>query len=356
MLHPVKAHSRNSPIAHKVKSHKRDGYTVHSYTRGSGKPHKKLPFKPTGTIQGRPINHKTAYTVFPEAKAWTVNFKYREGNLLNDEQGESVMVFSRSYHNALDEAYEERHYKHRTPIAVDIVDPDLGAMVSFLREKGDGAGVLRIKHVAKDLGAKYEIASKRVADSTAGRKIRGKIFSNAAKTLNKKGGFFGSLLGGHLEGKSKEIAEALEDKDAQRYLKEAWDDDPKKRAIARAFLKRNHPEIYAAADFSRGSNISKVIHIHKNEQTIEQKGKNIPELKELANKPLPSLGPEHDKLRAEKAKMIAGRTADDHAKYIADVVGQVKKTMNEKDKEKPDRDKNKEDWGHWQADKRDKHR
>jgi hypothetical protein len=334
MLHPVKAHSRNSPIAHKVKSHKRDGYTVHSYTRGSGKPHKKSPFKPTGSIQGRPINHKNANSVFPEVKAWTVNFKYREGNLLNNEQGESVMVFSRSYHNALDEAYEDRKYKHRQPIAVDIVDPDLGSMVSFLREKAHSPMVMKIGK-ATSLGAKYAVEAKtKIADSTAGRKIRGKIFSNAGKALSKRGGFFGGLLGEHLEGKSKDISEALEDKNAQKYLKMAWSEDPKERAVARAFLKRNHPEIYAAADFSRGTNVttSKVVHIHKYER--EQKGDNIPELRKLADKPLPNQNPELEKLKAEKAKMIAGRTADEHAKYVAEVVGKTRKHLDEnKDKE-----------------------
>jgi hypothetical protein len=365
----VKAHNRHSPVAHKVKSHTRDGNRVHSYIRGHGIPPKKEPFKPTG----KPRQIIDEKYVFPKPTAWTVNFRY--GKKAGD--GESVVVLGESYHSVLAEAYDDRYYKHRVPIAVEIIDPDLNTALSFLSGAGaklKQAGSLGAEFAVKAGGA-VKSGAEKVGGSTAFQTVNSAMLKGAGENLQKRGGFFSTLAGKHLAGKSENIAFKLQSKKAREYLAKAWSSDNVERATARAGLKKFYPEIWEATDFSTERNVQRVEITHKNEgsQLSDEDKLSLKEAKEKRDfmkksvdaittpnsrniidlttqkKQLPSLGPEHDKARAEKAKMIADRDTPEgrakHAKYVADVAGQAKKILEDKKEEKRSR-----------ADKRDENR
>ncbi len=108
---------RKSPVRHTVRTHIRDGHRVKSFTRGSGR---------RQTVRYRRVKRVVDDDTPIGVHAFTVNFKYSD----KPGDGESCIVFSDNYVDALDEAWEERMDK-RTPIAVEAVDPDIGAALEW---------------------------------------------------------------------------------------------------------------------------------------------------------------------------------------------------------------------------------
>jgi len=191
---------RKSPVKHHVKSHKRKEKQVKSYSRGKG--------------QRLKIVKKIKTTHPKHPKAYTVNFLYSK----KPESGESVVVISTDYHKALREAFEEKH-DPRTPIEVEVIDPDLGRVLRVI-----GGGLKKIAKVGGKYAAKGLRATGRV--TKAGLKITGKMVAEAA-------------------------AEARYSYKAKQLLRKAYSPDKITRTIARAKLRADYPEIYALCDFSR---------------------------------------------------------------------------------------------------------
>jgi SpoVK/Ycf46/Vps4 family AAA+-type ATPase len=171
------------------------------------------------------------------AKAFTVNLTYGE----ND--GESVIVIADSYQDALSEALEER-VDERMPIEVELIDPDLGAVIKFIAEgskKVAKAGVQGAKVLAK--GSLY--ALKGVGKATAlGAKYAIKAGASAGKKLAKGSAAAISATG-------KLVISEAEKKVVQRLLREAYASDPALRNAARHQLKKWFPTVYEVCDFSR---------------------------------------------------------------------------------------------------------
>ena len=193
---------RKSPRRHSVKSHVRAGYRVSNYVRGKGT--RTLP-----TLTRRRKLIKTG-----EPKPFTVNFKY--SNKAGD--GESVIVISTSYDKALKEAFEER-VDARQPIQVEVIDPDLGRMLRIVAERAKTAVKVGAREAGKltKLGIKYGYAG--------------------AKVLGKEAAFA--------------IARAYRSQKLRRLIEESYSPDRATRAMARARLKTQYPEIYSVCDFSK---------------------------------------------------------------------------------------------------------
>ena len=183
---------RRRHVRHSVNSYIREGKRVRSHWRGHGQP------KPKITRRRIP-----QLGVATKPKAYTVNFKY--SNKAGD--GESVVVIATSYDKALDEAFEEKT-DSRNPISVEVIDPDIGKTLKILAR---GAGQ------AVKLGAKYTYV--------------------AGKTVGKEAAFA--------------IARAYRSQKLRRLIEESYSGDRATRAMARAKLKLQYPEIYNACDFSR---------------------------------------------------------------------------------------------------------
>ena len=83
--------------------------------------------------------------------------------------GESVIVISTSYEKALKEANEERVQKHRTPVEVEIIDPNLGRMLHIVAEGAKTAVKVGAKEAGKltKLGIKYGYAGAKVLGKEA---------------------------------------------------------------------------------------------------------------------------------------------------------------------------------------------
>jgi len=176
----------------------RRGYRVSDYVRGKG----------TRTIPTLTRRRKIIKT--DESKAYTCNFKYSE----KKGDGESVVVIATSYEKALDEAFEER-VDTREPIEVEVIHPDIGRMLRIL---GKGAKVVGREAVElSKLGIKYGYAG--------------------AKVLGKEAAFA--------------IARAYRSQKLRRLIEESYSPDRATRAMARAKLKTQYPEIYSVCDFSK---------------------------------------------------------------------------------------------------------
>jgi len=178
---------RKSPVRHHVRSHIRNRSRVTSYARGRG--------TATALITKRRVVGKP--------KSFTVNFKYsnRKGD------GESVVVIATSYDKALDEAFEEKT-DQRQPIEIEIIDPNIGKALRILA-KGAGKAVT--------LGAKYTYV--------------------AGKTVAKEAAFA--------------IARAYRSQKLRRLIEECYSPDQATKAMARAKLRTQYPEIYSVCDFSK---------------------------------------------------------------------------------------------------------
>jgi len=180
----------------------RKGYRVSDYVRGKG----------SRTIPIFTSRRKIIKT--DEPKAYTCNFKYSE----KKGDGESVVVIATDYHKALDEAFEER-VDTREPIEVEVIHPDIGRMLRIVAEGAKTAVKVGAREAGKltKLGIKYGYAG--------------------AKVLGKESAFA--------------IARAYRSQKVRRLIEESYSPDRATRAMARAKLKTQYPEIYSVCDFSK---------------------------------------------------------------------------------------------------------
>ena len=151
-------------------------------------------------------------------KPFTINFKYSE----KKGDGESVIVISTNYKKALDEAYEEKVDK-RTPISVEVVDPDFGRVFKAIGSAAKKAGKLGA-HAAV-VGAKYSWRGAEVFGKAAGEAISERLDSYEERLRAKK------------------------------LIRESYAVDRAKRVMAKAKLKKEFPEIYKICDFSREKSV-----------------------------------------------------------------------------------------------------
>ena len=203
---------RKQPARHRVHTYKREGKSVRTHMRGHGthtavQGHTKLP------------KYLDDSTKFPSPEAFTVNFVYSKRTKSHKETGESVVVIAESYEKALDEAFEARVQKSRTPIEIELVDPNIGAAISFL------SGAIKS---AAGIGARFAVGV-------------GKAALVAGKTMVKAGADEGL----------KAISHKLYETKVRNLIKDAYSPDPVKRGAVRASIKQNYPDIYEAMDFSR---------------------------------------------------------------------------------------------------------
>jgi len=217
--------NRHSPVRHKVKSHTRkDGTKIRGYVRGKGtRPHKTSRSR----VVGKGVDDKTSIGVH----SFVINFKYSE----EPGDGESVIVLSDNFQDAQDEAWEER-MDPRMPIAVEIIDPDIGAALKWMGKRVKSAiayGKPRIVEASK-LGAKYAVRATMVTGKTIGRVAK----------ATAEGAVKGTRELGRLTafGIQKEVIQSL--------LKLCYQPDKAKRTAARIALKRQWPDVYDMCDFS----------------------------------------------------------------------------------------------------------
>ena len=196
--------TRRSPVEHWVTGHTREGTPVRAFTRGRGARSQRPHVVVGATDDDIPIG----------VHAFTINFKYSD---LPDD-GESVIVFSDNYPDAIDEAWEEK-IDVRIPIAVEAIDPDIGAALEWAGKRVRSAveyGKPRVKK-ATELGAKYAVRATMVTGQTVKKVARAGV--GASKELLKLTAF----------GIQKEIIHNL--------LKLCYQKDKAKRIAARAALK-----------------------------------------------------------------------------------------------------------------------
>ena len=225
---------RKSPYKHKVKQHRRQNRTVHSYKRGKGsQPAYRKPFVSRGPMVKRSLTKPT-----DKPKAYTINFTYSK----KKGDGESIVLVAPSYEEALAEAWEERE-SNRNPIEIELVDPDLGAALSFIRSSAVKAGQYGLKSVkaGAKMGAKFAVKTGEEA------KRVGKGMARIAKKAGKVGvkvGFKVAKEAGYT------ALTALQKRDAQRLLKESYSRNSATRFFARATLKRRYFELYDKISWS----------------------------------------------------------------------------------------------------------
>ena len=235
---------RNSPRKHVVKPHTRKGKKVGSYVRG------------TGTSKKTPIvKHTKMYDNSTKMgpKAFTVNFSYNA----EETDGETVIVIADSYDAALDEAYEER-VDNRNPYSIEIIDPDLKAVLSFVSNAGKKVGGAAL-HAAQR-GSGYALKGIKSASSLGGKyaikAAKGGV--KVGKVLGKGGYRVGRALGKAsyktskkvLSDVSKVLLSEAEKRLVQEVLKDCYSNDPAKRQGAIFNLKKNYPQVYEICSFS----------------------------------------------------------------------------------------------------------
>lgn len=223
---------RKRPVKHVVRGHRKsDGTVVHTYQRGKGA---KPPM---------PIHDGPAMSVGP--KAFTANFTY--SNKKGD--GESVVVIASSYAAALDEAYKERVSK-RVPIAVDLIDPSISSVLSFIGNTAKDAvskgiqGIKKYGEKATKLGAKYAVKGGNVAFDLA--KKEAKKGGKAAVETAKKGAKIGAQT---LKETAAEYISKVEQENVQKLIRAAYSDDAVRKGFAKATLKNYYPDIYNIMNF-----------------------------------------------------------------------------------------------------------
>ena len=210
------------PVRHQVKTYKRhDGTPVRTHMRGTGAARISYTKKPSFGMD----NPKGG------PKAYTVNFKYSE----RKGDGESVPVIAASYDGALAEAIEEKTDK-RHPVAVEIIDPSIGSVLSFVADnaklvlKGIHKHGTPVAKKAASIGAKYAIKGGAVAMQVAA-----------------KGARTGADIIGH---SVAEYTSRLEQENVQKLIQASYSADRGKKVAARATLKNFYPEIYDMMEFS----------------------------------------------------------------------------------------------------------
>lgn len=223
---------RKSPHKHTVSGHKRRGKWVQPFDRGRGtRPLKVRRSRVVGGKGDLPTNEL----------AFTVNFKYSD----KPGDGESVIVIAdapgdkldaKTYRRVLGEAFEEK-VDTREPIEVDMIDPSLGAVLSFIGKAAKKAGAFGLKAIKKgaEVGAKYGIRAVK-----AGTRLGAKGARAAAR---------GVKVG--LTESSKLALYEIERARTRMLIRQCYSEDPIERRSARIALKRLFPDIYDICDFSR---------------------------------------------------------------------------------------------------------
>ena len=225
-----------SPVRHSVRAHVRDGKRIGSYMRGHGSP---------SNIERRSSRFKRLSELTGgEPKPFTVNFKYSK----KKGDGESVIVISRSYQKALDEAYEEKK-DQRNPISVEIVDPDFGRIF-----KAIGSGLSKVTKV----GAQYAIKGGHIAKQAA---IRAKPHVKKGLVIAGKAGktaLVYSAKGIKVTGKAAAQAAARHyaSKQLDNLIRDCYHENRVKRTRARSKLKREYADVYDVCDFSRDRSLT----------------------------------------------------------------------------------------------------
>jgi hypothetical protein len=197
---------RKHPITHRVKSHNRDGKKVSTYVRGSRRLNPLRLANPTLTTP----------------KGYTVKLRYSA----EPHDLETIKVIATSYTRAIDEALEEKQDK-RTPIEILVIDPSIGEIIHW-------AG-----HNTLELG---KIAGKTALNTakTGYRDLTDVALEHTAATNT---GFTGALAKRQLEHRNTKKEEVL--------VRQAYGKDKAKSAIARAQLRKYHPEVWNVMDLSR---------------------------------------------------------------------------------------------------------
>lgn len=213
---------RKSPVEHDVNGHTRGGKQVRSYRRGHGSHPQRS--RQSVVVGGKPVADDTPMGVHP----FTFNFTYSD----KPGDGESVVVISDNYEDAVDEAFEEK-VDPRHPISFEAIDPDLGAVLDYISLGAKKAGQYGLKGIraAGKLGAKFAVAGGHVAKQAA--------------IAGAKGGL--KVLKGTARLGLYEIEKAK----VRRMLKQAFSKDKVEATAARAALKSVFPDIYDVCSFSR---------------------------------------------------------------------------------------------------------
>jgi hypothetical protein len=189
-------------------------------------------------------------TKFPSPEAFTVNFIYSKKSRSHPAIGESVVVIAESYDKAMEEAFDMRAQKTRTPIEVELVDPNIGSAISWLGGK--------IKSAA-GVGARFAVKAGRVGAGTAvnlGRK--------AGESVKNPESGFRQFVAKRAEEGHKAISSKVYEAKVRYLIKDAYSPDPVKRNSARASLRQHYPDIYDSMDFSRGQTPQQrvITHVH----------------------------------------------------------------------------------------------
>lgn len=224
---------RKSPIRHKVSSYKRkDGTKVGSHDRGKGIRIQKRRKKVIGKVDDK--------VVLTKPKGFTVNFTYSK----KPGDGESVIVvvgglgttLGEAYELALDEAYEEKT-DPRPPTDIELVDPDLGAILQFIGRGARRASGLSLRGIRKagKLGAKYAIKGGHVAKQASIRTAKATAKATAAV----------------LKGSGRMVLYEAQKRRVQLLIKDSYSDNKIKRQAARYSLKRYYPDVYDICSFSK---------------------------------------------------------------------------------------------------------
>lgn len=211
---------RRSPSRHIVGSYKRkNGTQVAEYPRGSGAQRsraRRVVGKPKGEAEDG-------------VHGYVVNLKYSNKKddgesifVIDDQTGETALE---DYKQVIDEAFEEK-VDPRTPISVEVDDPDVGKMIKFLGRKVEGTikwGAPKAIKATK-LGAKFAVRATMVSAKT---------MANLAKAGVETAIYMGNV----------KIAESM--------LVPCWQKDRAKQTAARQALKLRFPSLYDMAGFSR---------------------------------------------------------------------------------------------------------
>ena len=237
--------TRRSPSKHMVKSHIRYGRPVRSFTRGSGI---RSQNPQRSKLVGKPFDEDTRM----EELAFTVNFKYSD----KPKDGESVIIIADTYQKALEEAFEER-IDPRMPIEIDMVDPDLDAILKFVGEsaKKTRVGIEKAAKRAEPYVLKAVQKTSETARLGAKYAIRGGHLAKQATVAGIKGVFRGVAVA--LKESSKMALYEIERSKVRRLIKQAYSKDPIERKTARIALKRVYPDIYDICSFSKDRPLSR---------------------------------------------------------------------------------------------------
>lgn len=164
-------------------------HKVRSYKRKNKVVRSYLRGKGQGTVP-----NLSKPTLHQKPKGYTVTLKY------SDTEKEEIKVIATDYHRAIDEAFEEKMDK-RMPVEISVIDPLLGEIIHW-------AGARALKYGKAVINKSYDF-------------VKGQAIS------------------------------AAKDWETKRLIVEAYSENKGKQILARAKLKRDHPEVWDIMDISR---------------------------------------------------------------------------------------------------------